>query len=145
MEVNNYTWADLAVGTTESFETEVTSEKMQLFCELSGDVSPIHMDSAVAKARGMKDRVVYGMLSASFVSTLAGVYLPGKSCLLQEVDTKFTKPVYIGDKLRITGRVSEVHPELPGGGATYRQDYCRASYHQPIRRELHRKSSPRLL
>ena len=41
------------------------------------------------------------MLTASFLSTLAGVYLP--------VETKFTKPVYIGDLLNISGEVTEIN------------------------------------
>mgnify|MGYP003623315489 CR=1 FL=1 len=41
------------------------------------------------------------------VSTLAGVYLPGESCLLHSVEAKFAKPVYIGDELTVTGTLQE--------------------------------------
>ena len=53
--------------------------------------------------------VVYGMLTASFLSTLAGVYMPGKWCLLQGVETSFVKPVFRGDVLTIRGKVGEKH------------------------------------
>ena len=49
------------------------------------------------------------MLGASLFSTLAGVYLPGETCLLHSVDAKFVKPVYIGDVLTVTGKVQEVN------------------------------------
>lgn len=47
------------------------------------------------------------MLTASLYSTLAGVYLPGKYCLLQHVETTFIKPVAIGDSLTVCGKVIE--------------------------------------
>ncbi|MDL2294847.1 MaoC family dehydratase [Ruminococcaceae bacterium OttesenSCG-928-D13] len=107
--MNRYTFAELSIGQTESFTTTVTEEKMRLFCELSGDISPIHMSDAAAQARGHSGRVVYGMLGASLFSTLAGVYLPGETCLLHGVEAKFAKPVYIGDELTVSGTVSELN------------------------------------
>lgn len=49
------------------------------------------------------------MLVAAFFSTLAGVYLPGEHCLLHSVESKFAKPVFIGDVLTVTGVVEEVN------------------------------------
>ncbi|MFV0351351.1 MAG: MaoC family dehydratase [Oscillospiraceae bacterium] len=107
--MKHYTLATLAVGITESFETQVTAEMMQKFCDVTGDISPIHMDEAYAQQHGYAGRVVYGMLSASLFSTLAGVYLPGETCLLHSVESKFVKPVYIGDVLTVSGKVQEIH------------------------------------
>lgn len=107
--MNSYTLADLAVGTTESFTVTVTAEMMDAFYAITGDNSPIHMDADYAAGRGYPGRVVYGMLGASMVSTLAGVYLPGEHCLLHQVDSKFVKPVFIGDTLTVTGKVAEVN------------------------------------
>lgn len=107
--MNSYTLADLAVGTTESFTVTITEEMMAQFYAITGDNSPIHMDAAYAAGRGYPGRVVYGMLGASMVSTLAGVYLPGEHCLLHQVDSKFAKPVFIGDTLTVTGKVAEVN------------------------------------
>ena len=59
----------------------VTPEMMDAFRAITGDVSPIHIDADYARGRGFPGRVVYGMLGASFFSTLAGVYLPGEHCL----------------------------------------------------------------
>jgi 3-hydroxybutyryl-CoA dehydratase len=106
-QVKSYTFSQLAPGVTESFTVTVTEEKMAQFYALTGDCSPIHMDAAYAAKRSFPGRVVYGMLGASMVSTLAGVYLPGEHCLLHEVDAKFAKPVFIGDTLTVTGKVEE--------------------------------------
>lgn len=107
--MNSYTLAELRPGMTESFTVTVTEEKMELFRQLSGDESPIHIDAEYAQQRGYPGRVCYGMLGASFFSTLAGVYLPGEHCLLHSVESKFAKPVFVGDTLTITGVVDEVN------------------------------------
>lgn len=107
--MNSYTLSEIQKGLTETFTVTVTEEKMQLFRQLSGDVSPIHIDEEYAKQRGFEGRVCYGMLGASFFSTLAGVYLPGEHCLLHSVESKFVKPIFIGDTLTVTGVVDEVN------------------------------------
>jgi len=52
------------------------------------------------------------MLTASFLSTLGGVYLPGAYCLIQSVETKFTLPVFIGDKLLVSGSITELNDSV---------------------------------
>lgn len=107
--MNHYRLADLTPGVTESFTVTITEEMMAQFYAITGDNSPIHMDADYAAGRGYPGRVVYGMLGASFLSTLAGVYLPGEHCLLHGVDLKFAKPIFIGDTLTVTGMVDEVN------------------------------------
>lgn len=106
--MKDYKWKELQVGMQESFTVEITEEMQELFTRLSGDINPLHLNSKFAKQRGFQDRVVYGMLINSFYSTLVGVYLPGKNCLFHEINAKFTKPVYIGDKLTVVGIVKEI-------------------------------------
>lgn len=108
--MNHYTLEQLQPGMVEEFTVTVTEEMMAQFCAITGDVSPIHMDADYAAGRGYPGRVVYGMLGASFFSTLAGVYLPGEHCLLHSVESKFAKPVFIGDTLTVRGEVTEVNP-----------------------------------
>ena len=106
--MNHYTLAEMQPGLTESFTVTVTQEMMDAFLKLTGDCSPIHVDEDYAKGRGYPGRVVYGMLGASFFSTLAGVYLPGEHCLLHSVECKFAKPIFIGDTLTVRGTVVNV-------------------------------------
>ena len=70
--MNHYTLAEMTPGLSESFTVTVTEEMMAQFEAITGDVSPIHMDAEYAQKRGYPGRVVYGMLGASFFSTLAG-------------------------------------------------------------------------
>ena len=96
--MQEYLFSDIKVGLKHSFEAEIDEARMQKFLEISGDNNPMHIDSEYAKSRGMADRVVYGMLTSSFYSTLVGVYIPGKYALLHSVDIQFSKPVFIVDK-----------------------------------------------
>jgi 3-hydroxybutyryl-CoA dehydratase len=107
--MNSYKFADLAVGLSESFEVEITENMMDKFIDITGDVSPIHVSSEYAVEHGFKTRVCHGMLFGSMFSTMAGVYLPGEHCLLHSVETKFSSPVYPGDKLTVTAKISEIN------------------------------------
>ena len=106
--MNNYKFEELNVGMTESFKVTITEAMLEAFKGITGDVNPLHNDEEFAKAKGHPGRVAYGMLTASFLSTLAGVYIPGERSLIQQVETKFAKPVYIGDELTVTGEITEL-------------------------------------
>lgn len=78
-----------------------------MFCQITGDINPLHNDTTFAKGKGFNNKVVYGMLTASFYSTLVGVFIPGKNSLIHSIEIKFLKPVFIGDDLNIKGTVVE--------------------------------------
>lgn len=103
--MNHYTFEEISIGTTESFQTIIDERKMQLFTELSGDLNPMHVDKKYAVSKGYADRIVYGMCASSLYSTLVGVYLPGEKCLLNKCEVEYRKPVYIGDELTVSGEV----------------------------------------
>lgn len=107
--MNDYTYEEIEIGHKESFSVTITEEMMKKFLDITGDVNPLHNDEEYAKSKGNPSRVVYGMLTASFLSTMAGVYLPGKKSLIHEVKIKCVNPVYIGDTLTIEGVVDEKH------------------------------------
>jgi acyl dehydratase len=103
--VNSYEWDELALGLEAEFEVTVTASMMTRFLETTGDENPLHVDDGYARQRGFPRRVVYGLLTASFYSTLAGVYLPGRRCLLHGLKVEFASPVYVGDRLRVHGKI----------------------------------------
>lgn len=105
--MNKYTYEELTIGKEESFKVKITEEMMNNFLSITSDTNPLHNDKSYAMDRGFNGRVVYGMLTASFLSTLAGVYLPGEKSLIHTVETEFAKPVFIGDELTIKGVVKE--------------------------------------
>ena len=105
--MNSYDFNMFDIGTKASFDVLITDDMMEKFLAICGDKNPMHMDDQYAKDKGFKSRLVYGMLTASMYSTLAGMYLPGEKCILKSVEIFFQNPVYIGDKLNIKGTVKE--------------------------------------
>lgn len=110
--MNNYKFENLKIGMGESFTVTVTEEMMDSFLNLSGDENPLHVDKEFALSQGYSDRVVYGLLTTSFISKLIGVLLPGRYCLLQGIELKYSKPVYVGDILIVRGVVDELHESV---------------------------------
>ncbi|MCH5274579.1 MAG: MaoC family dehydratase [Lachnospiraceae bacterium] len=105
--MNHYSFAEIEIGMEESFRAEITQEKMDAFRLITQDSNPLHTNEAFAREKGYSSCVAYGMLTASFLSTLAGVYLPGEKSLIHSVETKFVKPVFPGDTLLVSGKVKE--------------------------------------
>jgi 3-hydroxybutyryl-CoA dehydratase len=103
--VNEYRWADLAIGMREEFTVVVEPAAVDAFAALSGDHNPLHVDSDSARAAGFRERLVHGLLTASYYSTLIGIHLPGRYALLQGLDVAFTLPVYPGDTLTVSGTI----------------------------------------
>lgn len=110
--MNEYRIEEMFVGMKESFSKTITGEMVEKFYDITGDGNPLHRDSEFARAGGYVDRIVYGMLTASFISTLGGCYLPGRRCLIQGIEAKFAKPVFIGDRLSIEGQVRKIDLDL---------------------------------
>lgn len=115
--MNEYTYCEIETGHSESFFAVVSEEMLDKFKEITGDINPLHNDETYAQEMGHPSRVVYGMLTAAFFSTLAGVYLPGKYSLIHTVETEFVKPVYIGDTLTVKGEVQKKDD-------TFRESFC---------------------
>ena len=110
--MKDYRLSEIHVGLKEGFFKTITSEMMLDFFNLTGDENPLHVDKEFAAKRGFDSCVVYGMLTASLISTLGGCYLPGKNCLIQGVEIKFSNPVFVGDTLYVEGEVSKVDLDL---------------------------------
>lgn len=110
--MNEYKISDISVGMKETFSVTITEEMMQKFFDITSDENPLHMSDDFARGRGFDNKVVYGMLTASMISTLGGCYLPGKYCLIQGVEIKFAKPVFVGDELVISGEALKVDYDI---------------------------------
>lgn len=105
--MNTYTFDEIQIGHKESFSVTITEAERDKFRDITGDINPLHNDEEYAKSLGHDKCVVFGMLSASYLSTLAGVYLPGRNSLIQKTEVNFRKPVYVGDTITITGEVTD--------------------------------------
>lgn len=106
--MNHYTFEDINIGDEVTFEYDLDEKKMNAFLAITGDINPLHNDLDYAKEKGYTEKVVYGMLSASALSTLAGVYLPGEHSLIHSVEISFIKPVFLSKcPLKVQAKVTE--------------------------------------
>ncbi len=110
--MNAFTYKELRIGMAAQFPVAVTEKMMADFQENTGDINPLHTNADFARRKGYGDRVCYGMMTASFLSTLAGVYIPGEKALIHEVNVKFTAPVFVGDILTVAGEVTELNDSV---------------------------------
>lgn len=106
--MNRYSIEELFVGQSYSFFVRIEEEEMDSFRNMTGDYNPLHNNDEFAKRKGYKGRVVYGLLSTSFFSTLVGMYLPGENCLIEEVSYKFMKPTFVGDEIEVCGEIIQI-------------------------------------
>ncbi len=95
---------DMSVGMTATYARTVTEADIVLFCGISGDTNPVHLDHEFAKNTMFKGRIAHGMLTASFISTVLGTRLPGPGCVYVSQNLKFRAPVHIGQT--VTARVT---------------------------------------
>lgn len=102
---------DLKPGMSESFAKTVTERDIALFGEVSGDVNPVHFDEDFAKSTIFKGRIAHGVLSASYISTVLGMKLPGPGTIFMSLTTRFKAPVRIGDTVVATCTVRELNME----------------------------------
>ena len=100
-------WEHIAVGDSDNFEVVVTDDMIRQFADVSGDHNPLHTDPAYAMTTKFGKPVAHGMLLASFFSRLVGMYLPGKHALYLSETLSFKNPVYAGDAIMVTGRVTQ--------------------------------------
>ena len=88
----------------------LTKEEMEdSFRVITGDENPLHKEDDFAleiSGGNFKGHAAFGMLTASFYSTVAGMYLPGKYSLIHSFDEiSFMKPVFVGDELTVNAEV----------------------------------------
>jgi acyl dehydratase len=103
------TFESIKLGQTAQFEIKIDEMTLNDFAKLSGDYNPLHMDDDYAKKTKFGKRVCHGMLLASYLSRLIGMYLPGKNALYFSQTLNFRLPCFIGDQIMIKGEVIEKH------------------------------------
>lgn len=107
LTLHSFSFEDIKIGSTYSFERFIDAESVELFASLSGDYNPLHMDEAYAAHAQFGSRVAHGMLLASFFSTLVGMLMPGLRCLYLSQEVRFKKPVFLDTQVVIKGTVTE--------------------------------------
>lgn len=85
---------------------EVTSEKVRLFAEITGDYNPLHFDEEFTAGTrfGSSGRLLaQGGIATGLLHALIAMDLPGPGSVFMTQQWSFPKPVFIGDTLTATG------------------------------------------
>ncbi len=103
-----YYFEDLALGMREALVKRVENEDVIGFAELSGDRNPIHLSEHFARKTRFGGRIVHGLYTASLISALIGMRLPGPGAVYISQTLNFLGPVKIGDIVDVAVEVVEL-------------------------------------
>jgi acyl dehydratase len=96
----------------------ITEADIVTFAGVSGDYNPMHCDAEFAKTTPFGARIAHGALVFSVVTGL--LYqtnvLEGTVIAFIEFSMKLRKPTYIGDTLRVHGKVAGTRKMTSAGG-----------------------------
>src|SRR5271165_5272406 len=99
-----YYFEDLQVGMREVLmKTDVIG-----FANLSGDHNPIHLSDHFARKTRFGGRIAHGLYTASLISAVLGMYLPGPGAVYLSQTLNFKAPVKIGDVVTLSVEVVEL-------------------------------------
>jgi len=104
-DLSELTFDQITIGLTKEFHVVITQSLVDDFAKMSGDFSPLHMNEEYAKSTKFQNKVVHGMLLASFLSRMIGMYLPGKHALYTSQSLEFHNPCFVGDEIIVSSIV----------------------------------------
>ncbi len=93
----------------------VNRDQLRKYAEASGDPNPIHLSETAAGAAGLPGIIAHGMLTVATMGLLFSPYLEHGH--VKTFRSRFSGMVFLGDTLRVGGRVTGV--EETGEGRLY--------------------------
>ncbi|MEJ6455790.1 MaoC family dehydratase [Fusobacterium animalis] len=111
LNMSGYSIKEIYIGMTKSVSKTISESDVYTYAGLIGDINPIHVNEEYAKTTRFRKRIVHGMLTASFFSTIVGMLIPGADAIYLGQTCKFLLPVYINDTITATGIVTKILSE----------------------------------
>lgn len=96
------------IGECAEFSKTISEYDISAFAGLTGDMNPIHIDGEAAERSFAGKRVAHGAYIAGLISNVIGMKLPGPGSIYLEQDSRFRKPVYLGDTVTAAVEVTEI-------------------------------------
>ncbi|WP_421684094.1 MaoC family dehydratase [Stutzerimonas urumqiensis] len=110
-DVTNTPYEALEVGQKATFSKTVQEADVQLFAAVSGDRNPVHLDADFAAGTLFKERIAHGMYSGALISAAIACELPGPGTIYLGQQLSFSRPVKLGDTLRVELEILEKQPK----------------------------------
>jgi 3-hydroxybutyryl-CoA dehydratase len=96
-------FADIHVGQSYTYRRTFTEGDVALFCGVTGDLNPYHMDESFASQSWYGRRIVPGLLTGSMLTHIGGLL----GFLATEMAFEYLAPVYIQDTITCTVTFTE--------------------------------------
>jgi acyl dehydratase len=93
----------IQLGQTFTFRRTFTDGDVALFCGVTGDYNPYHLDEAFARETWFGRRNIPGLLTASLVTHIGGLI----GFLATEMSFEYLAAVYVGDTITCTVTMTE--------------------------------------
>jgi 3-hydroxybutyryl-CoA dehydratase len=97
----------IQAGQTFTFRRTFTEGDVALFCGVTGDYNPYHLDDAFAHSSFFGRRIIPGLLTASMMTHIGGMI----GFLATEMHFDYLQAVYIGDTITCTVTFDEKDEE----------------------------------
>jgi 3-hydroxybutyryl-CoA dehydratase len=97
----------LNIGDKSRLRKTITEADVLQFAEITGDKNPVHLDQGYASQTRFKERIAHGMLTASLISAVLGMRLPGPGNIYVYQSLEFRAPVKFGDTIEAEAEVIE--------------------------------------
>ena len=101
------TVSEIVVGDEAYFAKTMTETDMMLFAGITGDLNQLPINGEFARKTRYGQRVAHGMLTASFVTNILGMKLPGFGTAMRSFKVRFTAPVFLNDTVEVGIRVTD--------------------------------------
>ena len=108
--IGGYYFEELAIGQKAGAARTVTEADILMFGAASGDMNPVHFDAEFAATSRFGERIAHGMLTASHVSALIGMRLPGPGSVYISQSLSFKRPVKIGATVHTEVEITALDP-----------------------------------
>ncbi len=105
------TVSEIKVGDKAYFAKTMSETDMLLFAGVTGDVNLLPINEEFAKKTIFKRRIAHGMLTASFITNIIGMKLPGYGSTVRNQKVRFLQPVFIGDTIEVGLTITAVDVE----------------------------------
>lgn len=103
----SHAFAAIEVGQSFTFRRTFTDGDLSLFCNVTGDYNPYHIDQSFAAASWFGQRILPGLLTASMVTHIGGML----GFLAKDMHFTFQAPVFINDTITCKVTISDKNEE----------------------------------
>ena len=101
---------ELQVGMEATIERVVAPGDVIQFAAVSGDHNPLHIDHDYAAKTIFGGCIAHGMLTASYISAVFAMQLPGPGAVYVSQSLNFRGPVRAGDTVVTRVAVADLYP-----------------------------------